>query len=185
METTVEQQKGKSTNPYETFRDAIKATVHATVVKVRDTSVSFNWSVGKVISACADACKIPVTNTPDDFKRIVKFEFEKLRDIVAKNDSYELTRSRQDYVLADGQMKGRLTNIHLKLIPLQEQLQEASKMYSRLGNKMTDESLSAEKRATIRKRMQKVLVVIDHTRAEIQRQEELIAAAKQVVTKAS
>ena len=168
--------EGKSTgNIYETFRDAIKATVYATVVKVRDTSVSFNWSLGRVISACAEACKLSITETPADFKRIVKFEFDKLKQQTAENSSYELIRSREDFIMNDGQMKGRLTNIHTKFIDLNTQLIEAKKMYSRLGVKMTDENLSAEKRSAIRKRMNKIIVVIDHVTCEIARQEKLIA----------
>ncbi len=168
--------EGKSTgNIYETFRDAIKATVYATVVKVRDTSISFNWSLGRVISACAETCKLSITETPADFKRIVKFEFDKLKQQTAENSSYELIRSREDFIMNDGQMKGRLTNIHTKFIDLNTQLIEAKKMYSRLGIKMTDENLSAEKRSTIRKRMNKIVVVIDHVTCEIARQEKLIA----------
>jgi hypothetical protein len=171
-------QKAKTSgNPYEVFRDAITATVLATIMRVRDVSVSYNWSIGRVITACAEACKIPTINTPEDFKRIVKFEVEKLRSAVATNDSWELTRSREDFVMNDGLMKGRLTNVHLKLIPLESQLVEARRLYSRLGNKLSDETLSAEKRTGIRKRMQKVQAVIDHTSAEIERQKALQAEA--------
>lgn len=171
-----------SGNPYEVFRDAITATVLATIMRVRDVSVSYNWSIGRVITACAEACKIPTINTPEDFKRIVKFEVEKLRSAVATNDSWELTRSREDFVMNDGLMKGRLTNVHLKLIPLESQLVEARRLYSRLGNKLSDETLSAEKRTGIRKRMQKVQAVIDHTSAEIERQKALQAEAAAVPT---
>lgn len=171
-----------SGNPYEVFRDAITATVLATIMQVRDVSVSYNWSIGRVITACAEACKIPTINTPEDFKRIVKFEVEKLRSAVATNDSWELTRSREDFVMNDGLMKGRLTNVHLKLIPLESQLVEARRLYSRLGNKLSDETLSAEKRTGIRKRMQKVQAVIDHTSAEIERQKALQAEAAAVPT---
>lgn len=177
METLQKEQKESSGNIYEPFRDAIKATVYATVVKVRDTSKSFNWSVGKVITACAEACNIPVVNTPQDFKRIVKFEFNKLKDEVATNDSYELKRSREDFILNDGTMMGRLTNVHHKFISLDIQLDEARKMYSRLGTKLTDENLSAEKRKAIAKRMQKLVVVMDHVTCEIARQTKLQAEA--------
>jgi len=171
---TLDEQNSKgSGNPYETFREGIRATVFNTVVRTRDTSVSYNWGIGRVITACAEAHKLPVVNTPDDFKRIVKFEIEKLRSQVALNDSWELVRSREDFVMNDGLMKGRLTNTHLKFIPLETQLEEARKLYSRLGTKMSDANLSAEKRAGIRKRMQKVLAVVDHTSAEIKRQAEL------------
>ncbi|HEX9232445.1 MAG TPA: hypothetical protein VF849_00060 [Blattabacteriaceae bacterium] len=180
METLQVEQK--ESNIYETFRDAIKATVYATVVKVRNTSTSFNWSVGKVISACAEACNLPITNTPADFKRIVKFEFDKLKHNIAQNSSYELKRSREDFILSDGTMLGRLTNVHTKFIELETQLLEASKMYSRLGVKMTDETLSSEKRSAIRKRMNKLVVVQDHVRAEIARQAVLVAEANQTAT---
>lgn len=167
---TTEQENDSKGNPYETFRETIKAVVVATVVKVRDTSVSFNWSLGKIISACAEACKQPLTATPENFKRIVKFEFGKLRTSIATNPDFELIRSKEDYILNDGEMKARLTNTSHKIIALDKQLLEARKMYSRLGDKMVDETISAEKRSTIRKRMNKVIVVIDHVTAEIERQ---------------
>lgn len=167
-------------NPYETFREVVKATVMATVVRVRDTSISFNWSLGKVITACAEACKLPV-QVPDDFKKIVKFEFGKMRDVVANDPDYELARSRQDYILNNGQMKARLTNVSLKIIALEEQLNEARKAYSRLGVKSTDESLSAEKRSSIRKKLNNYVVVMDHVSAEIERQKKLQAEAQVVV----
>jgi len=164
-------------NIYETFRDAIVATVYNTVVKVRDVSTSYNWSLGKVITACAEVCKVPVKDTPDDFKRIVKFEFDKLKNLVAMNNSYELERSKGDFILKDGQIKGRLTNIYTRFIALEEQLTEATQIYSRIFEKFKDKDLSMEKRSTLRKKMNRYLVVIDHTRAEIERQKKLQAEA--------
>src|SRR5438046_1907363 len=101
-----------SENIYEPFRDSIRAVCYNTVVKVRDTSTSFTWSLGKVISACAEACQLSIKDTPDDFKRIVKFEFNKLKEQVATNDSWTLDRSRRDFVLREGEIKGRLANIY-------------------------------------------------------------------------
>ncbi len=165
-------------NPYEVYRDTIIAVVQATVVKVRDTSTSFNWSVGKVISACAEACNLPLQDTPEDFKRIVKFEFDKLKDCIARNDSFELVRSRKDFVLQNGTMKARMTNISLALISLETQLQEARNAYSRLGFKLTDASLSQDRRKAIAKKAQRYVVIIDHVSAEITRQEKLKADAE-------
>ena len=167
-----------SGNPYEVYRPTIVATVHATVVKVRETSTSFNWSLGKVITECAQACNIPLQGTPEQFKRIVKFEFDKLKDVVANKDGYELIRSRKDFVLKDGQMKARLTNISLALVSLEVQLQEARSAHSRLGFKLTDASLNAEKRATVRKKMMSFVVIMDHVCAEMSRQEKLKAEAE-------
>jgi hypothetical protein len=169
-----------SGNPYEVFRDTIVATVYATVVKVRDTSTSFNWSLGKVISACAEACKLPLQDTPEEFKRIVKFEFDKLRDFTARNDSFELVRSRKDFVLNDGQMKARIVNTSLAIVKLEIQLQEARDVFSRLGFKLTDASLSVDKRSAIRKKLQKYIVVIDHVSAEIERQSRLQVEASKL-----
>src|SRR5207237_495465 len=142
---------------------------------------TYNWSLGKVIAACAEAAKLPVANTPEDFKRIVKFEFAKLRDEIATTPDYDLIRSKQDFVLSNGQMKARLTNISLKIISLEKQLDEARKAYSRIGFKLTDDSLSVEKRKTVSKKMHNYQVVIDHTIAELARQQKLQVESQQAV----
>lgn len=165
-------------NKYEPFRDDIRATVYATVVKTRDTSTSYVWSLGKVISACAERCEQPLTNTPEDFKRIVKFEFDKLKTEVAINDSYELDRSKADYILRDGQIKGRLTNVYSRYVTLEKQLDEARAIFSRLGEKLDNPELSAEKRSALRKKHKQYLVVIDHCKAEIERQRILVEETK-------
>lgn len=171
-ETKTQDKPKSSGNEYEMFRDGIAATVYTTAVKQRDASTSYNWSIGRIITACAEAHGLDVKNTPENFKLIVKFEIEKLRKKVESGYD-ELSRSKEDFVLKDGQMKGRLTNTYLKFITLETQLTEARKIYTRLGHKLTDETLSQEKRSAIFKRMRSYTVVIDHLEAEIKRQNEL------------
>ncbi len=169
-------------NIYETFREAIKATVYNTVCKVRDTSVSFSWQLGKVISACAEVCKLPLKDTPDDFKRIVKFEFQKLKESVIDN-GYELDRSKEDFILKDGDMKARLTNIYSRFVAIETQIIEARKAFDRIHVKIADESLSMEKRSTLRKKANRYLIIIDHKTAELERQKVLQAEVEKTIKK--
>ena len=180
METsTQEQSKQVESNEsaklsFESFRQQVKAIIANICRKVSDDNlrVSYNWSMGRVFNECGEQClKISAGKAlPVEFKTLVRFEFNKLKDSVTSGDGWTHDRSRFGEKLVDGGVtKVRVDTFSNEFIGLSEQLELARKIYSAVERQLV--SATTEKAVGLKKRAKKAQVVIDYLIAEIARQE--------------
>lgn len=169
-------------NKYETFRDTIAATIQKEVVSVSEdmSRTSYSWSIGKCFNECGLACKFEDTNNlPDEFKSIVRFEFNKLKESVLSRDGFSLHRSAEGYLhTRDGIELQRVDAWRKSAIPLDEQLRGARMLLSKAEKSATNDKATAESRLAAKKRANRLLKEIDHLRAESERQAILVAEVK-------
>lgn len=166
-------------NNYETFRESIVATLMASVqtTNVDGSRVSYDWSIAKAFRNCGEACKFADVNVlPDEFKKIVRFEFNKMKDSVLSNDGFELVRSVESPVLvSDGVAIMRTDKSRKTAVAMDEQLVLAIAMLGSVTNKLS--TATQEKAVSLKKRAKAIQLRIDYLRAEIGRQEELVKIA--------
>lgn len=166
-----------TTNPYESFRDKVTAILTENVVKTSTDGlrVSYDWGIGKMFRLVGEACGFSnPAALPDEFKKIVRFEFNKLRDSVLNKDGFELTRSREGHKLVPEGIAEVRTDTHVKVaISLERQLELAI-----LGLSAVTKSLATateEKAVNLKRKVTAYNMRIDYFRQEIARQKELVA----------
>ncbi len=169
---------------FESFRQQVKAIIANICRKVSDDNlrVSYNWSMGRVFNECGEQClKISAGKAlPVEFKTLVRFEFNKLKDSVTSGDGWTHDRSRFGEKLVDGGVaKVRVDTFSNEFIALNEQLELARKIYSAVERQLV--SATAEKAVGLKKRAKKAQVVIDYLVAEIARQEAVKAEVAAMV----
>jgi hypothetical protein len=157
----------------------IKAAIVETCLKVSDDGMrkSYDWSVAKVFNHCGEVCLKVASGKPlpDEFKKIVRFEFNKLKDsVTAEGEGWSHDRTRfGEKLVGDGVAKVRVDTFSNGFIPLDEQLTLARQMLSAVEKRVL--TATAERAVSLKKRAKRVTVVIDHLVAEIERQNKLVA----------
>ncbi len=168
-------------NNYESFRAKVVELLVATVVKKSKDGLrtSYDWSIAKVFRLVGEGCGFSGDVLPDDFRKIVRFEFNKLREAVINSDGFELTRSREGFKMTlDGMAETRTDVYENVAISLERQLELAIS-----GAAITDKAMAtatAEKRHNLKKKYNAYQMRIDYLRKELERQSELVKIANAV-----
>lgn len=166
-------------NQYETFRATIvQALLANCVAKSKDgASIAYNWSMDKAFQATGEACKMEnVHRLPGDFKDIVRFEFNKLKDSVMSGGNWEHKRTRTGYAFTiDGIEATRSDSYRNSALPLSEQLDGARKLFSKVGNQLSTCPKDSKRYLALNKRAVRLTREIDFLTAEIERQARLSA----------
>lgn len=171
-----------TTNPYESFRPKIGEIILDTVVKNSKDGlrVSYDWGIGKVFRITGEACGFQNPNVlPDEFKKIVRFEFNKLKDKVLNKDGFELSRSREGFKLVpDGIAELRTDTFVKTAISLERQLELAIKGLASVTASLS--TATAEKAVNLKRKQVAFSMRIDYFRQEIARQKELVEVVNKV-----
>ncbi len=174
-------------NQYETFRDTIKASLCKNCVKTSQdaSAIIYDWSMDKAFRTCGEACQMPdVKKLPDDFKSIVRFEFNKLKDEVLNNPKWTQTKSRETWVFnADGVGQNRTDTFKNTALALDEKITGAVIVLSK-----TEKMLAAADRGTkrfqqLRRKANALRGELDFLREEKQRQAELSKESLEAASK--
>lgn len=172
-------------NKFESCRETIKATIQDVVVKVSidGGNTSFTWSIAKCYEECGVACHIDnVEKLPSEFKSIVSFEFNKLKEATLSKDGFDHIKSREGYAYKDDQIVASRNDSFIKrAIPLAEQLKGAVILLSRV-EKSIEKAESPEKRSNLHKRFNRYAKEINWLRDEIAAQEKVVAEINEAAT---
>lgn len=164
-------------NKFESFRETVVATLREACVKVKEGTVVYDWSMDKAFTATGEACKFEnVSRLPSDFKDIVRFEFNKLKEAVMSKDGWNHTRTRTGFKFTiDGVEATRTDSFVNSAIPLDEQLSGARHLLDKCAKRLAATAKDTKPYLALVKRQARLIREIDFLTAEIERQKRLVA----------
>lgn len=173
----------ENTNVFGTFRQTIIKTIVDTVVKKSQDNLttSYNWAIARVFNKCAENCNITdKKNLPAEFKDIVRFEFNKLKELVLSDESvqWEHIRSRMGYVFTqDGVRERKMDTYENPAVPIEKQLEVAVRMFDKIEVQIS--KATAERAVSLRKRRNRLHKEILFLRETISTQKTVLAEMSQ------
>jgi hypothetical protein len=174
-------------NKYEAMRENIRAALANNCVKVSEdaSATSYNWSMNRAFTKAGEACQMDdVKNLPEDFKTIVRFELDKLRDLVMNNPKWALLKSRESWVFnSDGVNQHRADTFKNTALSLQEQLQGATVMLVKTEALLAKADRGTKRFQQLRRKANAIRGEQQFIREEIARQEALAAESRKDASK--
>jgi hypothetical protein len=170
-------------NQFESFRESVINALREHCVKSKDGIVIFDWSMDKAFTACGEECKFENSSRlPSDFKDIVRFEFNKLKDAVMSKDGWTHEKTRTGYKFTIDGVEGTRSDVFTnKALPLDEQLKGARHLLDKCGKRLAAVAKDTKPYLALIKRQARLIREIDFLNAEIKRQETIRAEVNATV----